>query len=337
MRMENARAEWLPFGMYDALRAFLEKNRLRWEGAPDRCLVIKDEGEIYASCAISGNVIKYVAVDSSMRQTGWATRLVSMMIEDAFMAGRTHLFLFTGADKAASFEEIAFRKICEYQSAALMECGMKSVNSYAAGLEKYRHPGTNGAIVINANPFTLGHRYLIEEAAKRVDRLHLFMVREDKSVFSADVRRRLVAEGVKDLENVCVHRGSEYVLSHATFPSYFIKEAGEAGEIQAGLDVELFKRHIVPALNIRVRFAGSEPLDEATDVYNRKMKEILNKAGVEVVQFERLCRNGEPVSASLVRRLLKEGKTQEAFEMLPEVTKSFLLTDEGKETIERMK
>lgn len=337
MRMENAHAEWLPFAMYPALKAFLEKNLLRWEGDPDRCLVMKDEDGIMASCALMGNVVKYVCVDQSLRQTGWATKLVSLIIEDAFLNGKTHLFLFTSSDKAASFEEIAFQKIAEYESVALLECGMKNVKAYAESLKKYRHPGSNGAIVMNCNPFTLGHRYLIEKAAGQVDRLHVFMVREDKSAFAASVRYRLVAQGVKDLDNVVVHRGSEYILSHATFPSYFIKEAGRISELQAGLDVSLFARHIAPALEIRKRFVGSEPFDRATEGYNRKMKEILAPLGIQVYEIDRLCLNECAVSASRVRQYLISGKTDEAFALLPECTREFLSTDEGKEIIERMK
>lgn len=337
MRTENAYAQWLPFGMYPALKAFLEKNGLRWEGDPDRCLVMKDDEGILASCALMGNVVKYVCVDQALRQTGWATKLVSQMIEDAFLNGKTHLFLFTGSDKAASFEEIAFRKIAQYESVALLECGMKSVKAYADTLKKYRHPGVNGAIVMNCNPFTLGHRYLIEQAAKQVDRLHVFMVKEDKSVFPASVRHKLVAEGVKDLENVLVHRGSEYVLSHATFPAYFIKDAGMISALQAGLDVNLFARHIAPALDIKMRFAGSEPFDPATAEYNRKMKEILTPLGIRVIETERLSIEDTAISASRVRMHLKNNETEKAFQLLPESTKAFLRTPEGKEIIERMK
>lgn len=337
MRTENAHSEWLPFAMYPKLRAFLEKNGLSWEGEPDRCLVMKDEEGILASCALMGNVVKYVCVDASLRQTGWATKLVSRMIEDAFLNGKTHLFLFTGSDKAASFEEIAFRKIAEYESVALLECGMKSVQSYAETIKKHRHPLVNGAIVMNANPFTLGHRYLIEQAAKQVDRLHVFVVKEDKSVFPASVRYRLLRDGVKDLQNVVVHRGSEYVLSHATFPSYFIKDASKISALQAGLDVNLFLRHIAPALQIQKRFVGSEPFDPATNGYNEKMKEILAPSGIEVVEIERLSKSETAISASRVRKHLIAGETEKAYALLPEVTREFLQTQEGKEIIERMK
>lgn len=337
MRMDDARAEWLSFKLYGDLKIFLEKNSLRWEGAPDRCLAIKDEGRILASAAIQGKVIKYVCVDSSLRETGWATKLVSLLIEDAFGRGNTHLFLFTKRESAPSFEDMAFRLVAAHDGIALLECGMRSIQDYAEKLKKHKSPGTNGAIVMNANPFTLGHRYLIEQAAKQVDRLHVFMVKEDKSAFSSSERYRLVQEGTKDLENVFVHRGSEYILSHVTFPSYFIKEAGTIASRQAGLDVDLFMRHIVPALDIQKRFVGTEPIDEATRNYNQKMKEILKERNVGVVEIDRLSKDQNIVSASLVRKLLAEGETEKAFAYLPQVTREFLNTDEGRNIIERMK
>ncbi len=337
MRMENAQAEWLPFAMYPALQAFLEKNGLRWEGNPDRCLAVKDENGIMASCAILENVIKYVAVDASLRTGGWATKMVSMMIEDAFSNGKTHLFLFTASDKAAAFEEIAFREIARYQSVALLECGMKSINAYCESIKKHRSSGTNGAIVMNCNPFTLGHRYLIEEAAKQVDRLHVFMVKEDKSAFPSGVRYRLVCDGTSDLKNVVVHRGGEYVLSHATFPSYFIKDASEIGALQAGLDVTLFANHIAPAVNIQKRFAGKEPFDPATEQYNQKMQEICAPLGIGIVEIERLTDGKEAISASRVRKYLANGETEKAYRLLPETTILYLKTAEGLKIIERMK
>ena len=337
MRTENAHAEWLPFGMYPELKAFLERNGLRWEGSPDRCLAMKDEEGIFATCALCGNVVKYVCVDASIRAAGLSTKLVSNMIEDAFLSGKTHLFLFTASDKAHSFEEIAFRKIAEYKSVALLECGMNNINAYAESLKKYKSDGVNGAIVMNANPFTLGHRYLIEQAAKQVDRLHIFMVKEDKSAFPAGVRFQLVSQGVKDLENVVVHRGSEYILSHATFPSYFIKDASEISALQAGLDVQVFARYIAPALNIKMRFAGSEPFDPATNAYNAKMKEILEPLRIRVIETDRLTDGECAISASRVRKYLADGKTKAAYALLTETTRAFLDTEEGKEIIERMK
>jgi len=336
MLNENVRGEWLPFGLYGQLESFLIKNGLRWEGAPERCAVVKDEERIYASAAIDANVIKYVAVDAGFRQTGWAAMLVSMLIEDAYMRGRTHLFLFTKSENAASFSGMGFSEISEYMGVSLLECGMGDVKSFARKLEKHAVPGVNGAIVMNANPFTLGHRYLIETAANKVDRLHVFMVREEKSVFPFESRYGILRKSVSDLENVVVHKGGEYILSHVTFPSYFMKASGEHSAWQAGLDVELFRKHIAPSVHAAVRFAGDEPFDPATGAYNEKMLEILPAHGIRVEILPRFEIGGEAVSASRVREYLKKGETEKAYALLPEATKEFLETDEGKKIIGRL-
>lgn len=337
MQTENAVCEWLPLERYDRLKAFLAENGLMWEGAPDRAAVIRNGDEICASAAILGNVIKYVAVGVKYRANGWSAAPVSQIIEDAYLRGITHLFLFTRAEKAEAFEGVGFRMICEYEGVALLECGFGGVERFTEKLRKYRHPGKNGAIVMNANPFTIGHRYLIEEASKRTDRLHVFMVRENGSVFPFEDRYEMVKNGTSDLENVIVHRGSEYILSHVTFPSYFIKASDEKSFWQAGLDVELFRRHIARALDIRVRFAGEEPFDKATDGYNRKMREILEPDGICVHQIKRLEIDGTMVSASLVRKYLKDGETEKALSLVPQATKEYLASPKGETVIGRLR
>ena len=75
---------------------------------------------------------------------------------------------------------------------------------------------TVGAIVMNCNPFTYGHRYLIEEACKIVDLLIIFVVEENQSLFSFAERFAMVCEGTSDLEKVMVVPSGEYILSNET-------------------------------------------------------------------------------------------------------------------------
>lgn len=329
MMVENAICEWLPFGMYNRLQAFLEENGLVWEGAPDRAAVIYGDSRILASAAIRGNIIKYVAVLPEYRMNGWAVSLVSKIIEDAYLCGKTHLFLFTRTEKAESFEAIGFQRICEYEGVVLLECGGSGIQGFVKRLQKHRAPGKNGAIVMNANPFTLGHRYLVEKASVQVERLHVFMVREDGSAIPFEDRYEMVKRGTEDIANVTVHRGSEYILSHITFPSYFMKASDEKAFWQAGLDVELFRRHIAPALRIGIRFVGEEPFDRTTQGYNLKMREILKQDGIEVREIKRLEADGVAVSASLVRRYIKNGEIDRAFALVPKTTREYLTSPRG--------
>ena len=81
-----------------------------------------------------------------------------------------------------------------------------------------------GAVLMNCNQFTLGHRYLIEQASKIVDQLYVFIVEEDKSFFPFSHRIRLVKEGTSDLKNIRVISSGKYMISLLTFPVYFIKD-----------------------------------------------------------------------------------------------------------------
>lgn len=193
--------------------------------------------------------------------------------------------------------------------------------------EKTTGTGSVGAIVMNCNPFTKGHRYLVEKAAAEVDFLYVFIVEEDKSFFPFEDRLMLVQKGLSDLKNVKVLKSGKFIISTITFPGYFSKDSAKSVAVDTSLDVSLFIEHIVPALGISVRFVGNEPLCPITKQYNNTMRAMLPKSGVRFVEYERTELSGEPISASRVRALLDEG-TPVSFEELkkwvPEITYDYL-------------
>lgn len=176
---------------------------------------------------------------------------------------------------------------------------------------------------MNCNPFTLGHRYLIEQAAKQVERLYVMVVREDCSLFAYTERKAMVEQGVADIENVNVIDGSDYAISRATFPTYFLKRLDDAADTQMLLDLDLFRRHIAPALGAKVRFVGTEPTDELTRRYNELMMESLGKD--HVVQIPRLENGGVAVSASRVRRAMDSNSLKEAAQLVPPTTLPYII------------
>ena len=121
--------------------------------------------------------------------------------------------------------------------------------------EKMHSSENVGSIVMNANPFTLGHRYLIEEAAKQCEYLLVFVVQEDKSFFPFKDRFELVCQGTKDLENVIVVESGEFIISSLTFEGYFNKSQLQDRVIDTSNDVTMFATEIAPSANIKVRFA----------------------------------------------------------------------------------
>ena len=182
----------------------------------------------------------------------------------------------------------------------------------------------NGSIVMNCNPFTKGHRYLIENAAKQVDTLYIFVVEEDKSFFPFEDRLMLVCNGVKDLGNVIVLPSGKFMISSLTFPEYFIKEDNRDVVIDTSNDLRLFGEKIAPKLEITKRFAGEEPNDNVTNQYNNAMKQILPEYGIDFIEIPRVQKDGLPISASLVRKYLKEMQWEKISELVPETTYEYL-------------
>ena len=178
-----------------------------------------------------------------------------------------------------------------------------------------------GVVVMNCNPFTLGHRYLIEQAAKQVERLFVMVVREDCSLFTYAERKAMVEQGVAHLENVTVIDGSEYAISQATFPTYFLKRLDDAADTQMLLDLDLFRRHIAPALGATVRFVGTEPTDQLTRRYNELMHEVLT----DVREISRLEKEGNAVSASRVRKAMEQGDMSTIRQLVPPTTLPYII------------
>ena len=184
-------------------------------------------------------------------------------------------------------------------------------------------PPHGGVVVMNCNPFTLGHRYLVESASRMVEHLFVIVVREDRSAFSYQERKAMVTAGTADLKNVTVCDGSEYAISNTTFPTYFLKRLSDATDTQILLDLDLFRRHIAPALGAEVRFVGTEPTDELTRRYNELMMESLGKD--HVVQIPRLENGGVAVSASRVRRAMESNSLKEAAQLVPPTTLPYII------------
>ena len=326
------------------VEAFLSEGGLRL--APlDRYVVIsrdEDGDEILAGGGLDGNVIKCVAVSEAVRNEGLMNILVSRLIALAREDGRESVKAFTKPENVGIFKSLGFSLLASAPKAVLMENGRGGLPEYERYLASLARPGRNGAIVMNANPFTKGHRYLIEQAASQVDNLYVIVVKEDRSRFPYAERKAMIEAGCAGLDNVVVCEGSDYAISAATFPTYFLKRLDEATDTQIALDLDLFVNHIAKPLGVTVRFAGSEPEDALTRRYNELMAEILpNKPNPEpnspvtepveattlFVEIPRLEHNGKPISATSLRRALDKGNLKEAMEYIPETSVPYLVAD----------
>ncbi|MBO4295992.1 MAG: hypothetical protein J5863_04475, partial [Desulfovibrio sp.] len=291
---------------------FMEGQGIRLDADVEyACGFFSEEDELVACGGHAGAILKGFAVAEEARGCNMLGRLVSAVTAHQAQQGRTRLRVFTAPDKVQLFESSGFGLVACGTEAALLENFKGGVERFAGEARQrvlVQVPGADfssaGAVVMNCNPFTRGHRSLVERAAGQSSLLYVFVVEEDRSVFPFDVRIRLVREGLADLANVAVLPSGPYMISQATFPSYFIKEQARAGEVCTDLDAVLFARRIAPALGIRRRFAGTEPSCAVTGAYNRIMASVLPAHGIEFVEFPRLEADGAPVSASAVRQLL---------------------------------
>lgn len=304
----------------EELRRFLERMDLSYDGGIEYTALLRDgEDRIVAAASLQGSVIKCVAVDPALQGEGLTATLVTALRREALARGQRHLFLYTKPRNRAQFTALGFYEIARTGTVLLME---DRRTGFAGWVERVRRPeaaGVIGAAVVNCNPMTLGHRYLIEQAAARCDFLYLLVVSEDRSAVPAADRRAIVEAAVGDLPHVAVSGTDRYLISSATFPDYFLKDKSAAGAVWTELDVAVFCR-LAKALGVTKRFVGSEPFCPVTEAYNRAMASALPAQEIELVELPRLEREGTAISATAVRRLIGGGRWQEIRPLVPEAT-----------------
>lgn len=316
----------------DAVVSLIAEEGLRFDEGADRTAIAEDpDGNIVATASLFGNVIRMAAVSPECREAGLSAVVISDLMEAARASGMYHLFVYTKPETAARFASLGFRPVAATPEVALLETGEPNLGAYEKYLAGAKFRGSegksNGAVVMNCNPFTRGHRHLIERAAKLCDYLYVILVEAELSAFPFKDRLAMTERGTADLLNVKRLRSGQYAVSAATFPSYFLKDRGTlaVASVQAHLDVDLFLRLFVPALDLSVRFVGTEPKDAVTSAYNDAMLARLPEAGVEVRVMERLrTSSGDVVSASTVRKKLDARDTADIADYLPRTTVDYL-------------
>ena len=314
----------------ELLSGFLAENHLAYEQDIEVAFGVFDENEILTACGCAtGSLLKCFAVAPELRGQNALGPMISALVQERFAAGFYELFLITRTKNKNMFLSCGFFPVAETEELVLLENRPNGPQAFAASMLQ---PGdaekTVGAVVMNGNPFTLGHQALVEYAASHCDVLHLFVVEENRSEFPTDVRLRLVKEGTAYLPNVRVYLSGHYMISSATFPTYFLKAGEDAAALQSELDITLFAERIAPLLHITKRFAGQEPLDQTTNCYNRAMERILPRRGIEFCEIPRRYAGEEVISASKVRRLLRErGVCGEVLSLVPGTTARYLQTE----------
>lgn len=311
------------------LRAGLRRDML----ADYICGVYDDDFTLCATGSCFQNTLRCLAVDELCRGEGLMNLVINHLCEVQAARGNTRLFLYTKPQSAGFFEDLGFYEIARTADVAFLENRRNGFESWLRQLPRDSAPKEQTAcVVMNANPFTKGHRYLLETACANARAVHVFVLSEAYGPISPAVRKELVALGVSDLPGIILHDSGPYIISSATFPSYFLKQDQQVSQVHAQLDVAVFAR-IAQGLNIGARYAGEEPFSQVTALYNRVMAEKLPQSGVAFHAVPRLEVNGRAVSASAVRQALHDNRMEDAHAMLPESTWRYLTGPQGQSTL----
>lgn len=323
----------------EQVHALLLQEGITLDGNLDyTCAIYGEAYQVIATGSCFGNTLRCFAGSGEHQGEGLLNTVISHLITVQYQRGNTHLFLYTKCQSAKFFEDLGFYEIARVSDTLVfMENRRTGFSRYLSQLKRSQQNGEIvGALVMNANPFTLGHQYLAERAAAECDVLHLFVVSEDASLIPFSVRKRLVAQGVSQLPNVVLQETGPYIISSATFPSYFLKDELAVVEGHARLDLTVFGQ-IARTLGITRRYVGEEPTSETTGLYNRIMAEELPKQGIDCIIIPRKEVHGTAISASVVRQCLQVGDWDGCRELLPSSTLDFFTSEEARPLLEKIR
>ena len=323
----------LPYGCYlecgnnlsdrrkDQIRAFLAGLELDWDDGVDFTAVIcSAEDQILATASLERNLIKCVGVSRNRQGEGLTAPLMTCLLEQCAKRGISGQLLYTKPQNGLMFQEFGFSRIAWSHDAILLERPAGELDAFLSQLPKAPLGAKIGAVVVHCNPITNGHLYLIDEAMRRCGFLYVFVISEDRGEVPAADRLRLVQEALTGRSGIAVCPTGPYLISQATFPAYFLRNAERVQTAWGELDARIFGQRFAPALGISQRFVGTEPLSPVTAAYNQQLKTLLPAFGVTVTELERKTAGGSVISASRVRQLVRQGRVKEIAELVPPCT-----------------
>lgn len=324
----NQRLEW---------ESFLNQAEIRAEASVDAVYGVYDEARLVGTGALYRNILKCVVVCEAYQGGIVLNQLISHLMDMVWQRGYTSCYVYTKPSVVQAFNYLGFKELTRVGTTLVfLEKSVHGLESYLEYLSKHTRSIDAAAIVMNANPFTLGHQYLIEKAAEMNACVYVFVVSEDTSEFPASVRKALVTQGVSHLKNVVVLDTQNYIVSAQTFPSYFLKEESDVTRIHATLDATLFHNRIAPVLSIKKRYVGEEPYSVATAIYNNVLKEILEPdIAVEIVKRKEV--DHKIISATFVREALQDNNLEAVKAVVPQTTYQYLVSNEGQALIQKIR
>jgi [citrate (pro-3S)-lyase] ligase len=363
MTLWNSRIEYIDPNIDDTVEVsqFLARFDLFYESDIDQTVVVKENNKLIGTGSISDNILKCIAVDQRFQGEGILNTIISELKDILFKKGINTSFVYTKRNHVKKFKNLGFQEIEAVDPyPVLMEDSLQGINHFqesikedlsnndiikriqnldsdqslmSVTLDYFLENLSISSIIMNCNPITNGHLYLIEKAAADNDLVIIFILTEDKSLFPAEIRLRLAKEATANINNVLVYKGGPYILSYSTFPAYFMASDQEKTKINkyAYLDAKVFGSYFTNLLKINKRYVGSEPYSRVTSIYNDVLKEVMPEYGVELVEIKRKKYKRKLISASQVRKLIVKNKWEKIKSIVPDTTFNFLKSSRGKE------
>ena len=305
----------------EEMKAFLAKFDLDYDPQTDYTIGIYHEGELVATGAKYKDLFKMIVVDPRFQGEGLVSKIISKLKTRSFDEGYTNNYLFTKMKYEEMFSQVGFKKVIYCMGHILMEEGFPSFDQYLRKIREQVKTENNTAIVLNCNPMTRGHLQLIEKACNENEHVVAFIVEEDQSEFKFEDRIAIVREATKHLPNITVLPSSKYIISSATFPTYFLRNADDRNKLWAYVDALIFVK-IAHTIRATKRMVGTEPLSPSTSQYNTALRNVLSHRKIELEKIKRFDIDGQVISASFVRANLDKPELVKKF--VPEATYNFL-------------
>ncbi|MDO4712200.1 MAG: adenylyltransferase/cytidyltransferase family protein [Peptostreptococcaceae bacterium] len=337
----------------------LKQENIRRDDHLDHTIGIFDDDKLVATGSSYKNTLRCFAIDKEYQGYALMNTLVSELLILQNELGYDNSFVYTKKETGKFFEDLGFYPIASTDRLVFLENRKDRFTNYLQELELETRQQMSAmcptsfveskkntddpdhrdirisSVVMNANPFTLGHLYLVEKTAAENDLLHLFMVSDDSSLIPFSIREKLIREGTNHLNNIIYHRTGSYMISQSIFPSYFIKEADDIILQQARLDIRIFSR-IAKKLGITSRSIGSEPFSRVTALYNEVMQDLLPEEGIRVHIIPRKEQDEQAISASRVRELIQQDRIEDIRTLVPKTTYDFFRSEDARPIIERI-